>query len=201
MPKSSEFNRPPAVVLASTSRYRQTALERLGLRVECLAPGVDEESAKASRTDFAELAGHLAEAKARAVAQRRPDAVVIGGDQIAVLDGRRLDKPGDADNAARQLRALSGRTHELLTAVCVLQGAIVHRHLDITRLTMRELSAAEIERYLSADRPFDCAGSYKWEALGVALFEDIFTVDPTAVVGLPMLWLTKTLRELGIPLP
>lgn len=189
------------LVLASTSLYRRDLLARLRLPFSCEKPGVDEDAAKRSLRDPAAVVAELARQKARAVAVRRPDAIVIGSDQGACLDGTMLDKPGTAANAIAQLTALAGRTHELRTAV-----AIVHAHglvewTDVTRLTMRALAREEIERYVAAEQPLDCAGSYKIEGLGIALFERIESEDQTAIQGLPLLRLSAELRRLGLRVP
>ncbi len=189
------------LILGSTSPYRRALLERLGLPFECVPPGVDE-SAIAARGDAPRiLAERLAFEKAMAVADRFPDATVIGSDQMAVIDGQILGKPGGVSAACSQLALLSGRTHELITALCVIQNGRVIPHTDITRLTMRRLAAQEIQRYVQADQPVDCAGAYKIECLGVTLFERVESADPTAITGLPLMALTSILRELGYSIP
>ncbi|MGC1272703.1 MAG: Maf family protein [Planctomycetaceae bacterium] len=191
------------LILASTSPYRRALLDRLGIPFRCVAPDVDEDVVKCEIADPIELAERLAVAKAEAVADRFPDAVVIGSDQLAMLDGDILGKPGNADRAVDQLKRLAGRTHELITAVCVLRTSDASRriHIDRTRLTMRSLSRNEFARYVALDSPIDCAGSYKIESAGIALFERIETDDFTAITGLPMIALTTILREFGIELP
>jgi septum formation protein len=182
----------PRLVLASTSRYRRALLERLGLEFEQEAPGVDEERLKAVVDDPRELAERLARAKAAAVAERCPDAVVIGSDQVGALGDERLDQPGSPERAAAQLARLSGRTHELITAVCVRRGDDEWCHTDVARLTARALSSAEIERYVALDDPVDCAGSYK---------ERVECADHSAITGLPLIWVVGQLRNLGFALP
>lgn len=190
------------LILASTSRYRQAQLERLGLPFETAAPGVDEDAFKSVGLSPRELAERLAIAKTEAVAAREPTAVVIGGDQVPAIGGGFLDKPETRERAIAQLERLGGRTHELITAIAVAEGGRVrHRHTDVTRLTMRSLSLAEIERYLDADQPWDCAGAYRIEARGIALFERIESDDHTAIQGLPMIALCSILRESGFALP
>jgi septum formation protein len=191
----------PDLVLASTSPYRSALLARLGLPFRCEAPGVDESAAKTRLRDPLTIVAELALQKARAVAARHPDAVVIGSDQGACIDGDLLDKPGTAANAIAQLRRLRGRDHELLTAVAIVHGGRVTGFVDRTRLTMRRLADAEIERYVAADNPLDCAGSYKIEALGITLFEHIDCADWTAIQGLPLLRLCAELRQSGIAVP
>lgn len=191
---------PPRLILASTSPYRRALLERLGLPFECRRPGVDEDAEK-SRWSYTPtgLVTHLARAKALSVAE--PRATVIGSDQMVVLGTRILGKPGSLAGAMAQLSDLSGKTHELLTAVSVVQKGRVLQHLDAARLTMRSLNPEEIERYVHADQPIDCAGSYKLESRGIALFESIESADQSAIVGLPLIGLTTILRNLGFPIP
>lgn len=192
---------PPKLILASTSPYRMEQLRQIGLAAEAMAPGVNESTWKTRRWPVRTLACLLAEAKAKAVASRFPEAVVIGGDQIASLDGEPFDKPMTMENATAQLRRLSGRTHELATAVAVVNGEDVRVHLEPVLMTMRNLTDREIDDYLGADKPLDCAGCYRWEERGPLLFERVQTEDPTAILGLPMLWLTKMLREMGFRCP
>ncbi|MBL8750595.1 MAG: septum formation protein Maf [Planctomycetes bacterium] len=192
----------PDLVLASTSPYRRQLLERLRVPFTCEAPGVDEAQVKATIADPRAVVVELARRKALAVARRRPGAIVIGSDQGACLDGALLDKPGTAANAEAQLQRLQSRTHELLTAVAFAQdGRVVAEFVDTTRLTMRAFGADEIARYVAAESPLDCAGSYKIEALGIALFDRIECSDWTAIVGLPLLRLCAALRPLGVALP
>ncbi|MBL8728853.1 MAG: septum formation protein Maf [Planctomycetes bacterium] len=189
------------LVLASTSPYRRELLARLRLAFTCAPPGVDEGAVKRSGREPAAVVAELARQKATAVAARFPDAIVIGGDQCACLDGAVLDKPGTVAAAIAQLQRLSGRSHELHTAVAIVHPAGLVAWTDVTRLTMRPLSDAEIERYVTAERPLDCAGSYKIEALGIALFERIESADQSAIQGLPLLRLAAELRALGLSVP
>ena len=187
-----------ALVLASTSRYRAALLARLGLPFTQEAPGVDESPRPGEAPDA--LASRLALAKALAVAARHPASLAIGSDQVAVLDGALLGKPGSVEAAEGQLARASGRTVEFLTAVALADGE--HGHiasaLDRTRVRFRTLDPGEIRRYVAREQPLDCAGSFKSEALGVALFESIETRDPAALVGLPLIELCRMLREAGI---
>ena len=192
----------PKIILASTSKYRKALVERLGLSVECIAPGVDEEACKAEIPDPLALARHLALAKALAVAEKQPDAVVIGADQLATIDGLILGKPGTFENAVSQLETLAGRTHTLVTAMSIIgPGGEMQSHLDLSQLTMRPLTRPELEKYVERDQPIDCAGSYKLEAAGIALFERIQTEDHTAITGLPLVALVTILRSLGVAIP
>ena len=187
------------LVLASTSRYRAALLERLQIPFQSVAPDVNEAEVKDALGDPLEIAEQLAAAKAVSVAERFPDAIVIGSDQVATIDGRILDKPGGVEGAIEQLGFLSGRAHELITAVCVVRriDGEVRTHVDRTRLTMRPLSRGEIARYVALDVPLDCAGSYKIESAGIALFERIATEDFTAITGLPLMAVVRILREFG----
>ena len=194
--------KPPRIILASSSRYRKAQLESLGLAVDCIAPGVDESAVKSVIADPALAATALAKAKAEAVFRKNQDAVVIGADQIATIDDEILDKPGTTENAFHQLRRLAGRTHLLVTAVCVLGPAEQKvEFVDLTRLTMRKLSDEAIFRYIQHDNPLDCAGSYKIESAGIALFQKIETADHSAITGLPLLRLVDVLIDHGIEIP
>lgn len=190
----------PALVLGSTSRHRAALLQRLGLPFSRVAPQVDE-AALADETPAA-CAQRLARAKALEVASRHPGCVVIGSDQVADCAGRMLGKPGSVEAACRQLREFSARAVHFHTALCVVgpQGG-VGEALDATRVVFRQLDAAGIERYVAHDQPLDCAGSFRCEGLGIALFERIDSQDPTALIGLPLIALCALLRPLGYRLP
>jgi len=190
-----------ALVLASSSVHRRQLLERLGVPFECAPPGVDE--APLAGESPAALATRLAWAKALAVARERNDAIVIGSDQVALRGEQVLGKPGDAERCRAQLAASSGCELTFLTAVCVVAagGAQTFEHIDRTIVQMRVLDHAEIARYVAQDRPWDCAGGFKAESLGVALVSRIETVDPTALTGLPLIWLAGVLRDCGLSVP
>lgn len=187
------------LVLASTSPYRRELLARLRLDFEVARPEVDETPGPGEPPS--QLAARLAAAKAAAIAALRPGAWVIGSDQVADLDGRPLGKAGGREAAIDQLRAMSGRTVVFRTAVCVMRGSQSLAADDATAVRFRALSDAEIARYVDAEQPFDCAGSFKSEGLGIALFDAIETRDPTALVGLPLIATARLLREAGFPLP
>jgi septum formation protein len=190
----------PVVILASTSAYRASLLRRLLDGFEQASPGTDEDPLPGEAP--AARALRLAEAKARAVAVTRPDCVVIGSDQVADLDGSVLDKPGTVHAAHKQLSASSGREVVFHTAVCVIDaGGRASLHVDETRVHFRHLSTQDIERYVARERPLDCAGSFKCEGLGIALFERIVNDDPTALIGLPLIATCRLLRDAGIALP
>jgi len=187
---------PRCLILASTSRYRRELLSRLGLPFEAKAPGAPELAIPGELP--AVMAARLALAKARSI--DTPDALVIGSDQVASLDGRLLRKPGGHATALRQLEACQGRTVIFDTAVAIIDsrtGAALE-HVDRTEVRFAALETAALDRYVQREQPFDCAGSFKAEGLGVALFERIDSSDPTALIGLPLIWLAGALRELGV---
>jgi len=191
----------PELILASTSPYRRALLERLGVPFHCVAPSVDEEAFKDAGMPPRALAARLARLKAESVAEAEPGAVVVGSDQLVAFEGRVFGKPGDADRAVEQLVTLAGRSHELITSVSVVHPWGAFDHTDVTTLWMRPLTRNEIERYVAADRPFDCAGSYKLEERGIVLFEKIASDDHSAITGLPLIALTTILRGLGFSTP
>lgn len=190
----------PPLILASTSRHRRGLLERAGFVFDVVAPGVDEDALKDDRPGR-DLALMLAQAKARAVAATRPEAIVIGSDQVCMLGEERFDKGGSRSAAVEQLTALAGKTHELVTAVAVMHGGATHSHVEVSRLTMRPLTPAQIARYVDADDPIDCSGSYRLESRGITLFERIEASDHSAIVGLPMLTLVTLLQRFGVIIP
>jgi septum formation protein len=190
---------PPPLLLASTSRYRRALLERLALPFEIADPGVDE-SARAHEPP-PERAQRLARAKAEAIAARQPGAWVIGSDQVCAAGAQVLGKPGNAQRCAAQLAALSGGTASFFTACALVRGTRCHEHLDVTRVTFRALSAADIARYVEKDQPYDCAGGFKAEGLGIALFARLESEDPTGLIGLPLIWLAAALRTAGYRVP
>ena len=196
---SPPLQRP--LVLGSTSRYRRELLQRLNLAFDVAAPDVDEtpQHDEAPRA----LALRLALAKARAVAQQHPDAVVIGSDQVADLAGAPLGKPGNHERAVQQLRQMRGETVVFQTAVAVVCAATGFEQIDLApvEVKFRDLSDAEIERYLRAEQPYDCAGSAKSEGLGIALLDAIHSDDPTALIGLPLIRTCRMLRAAGLVLP
>ncbi|MFG3447147.1 Maf family protein [Stenotrophomonas sp. NPDC047960] len=187
------------LLLASTSRYRRELLERLGLPLETARPDVDESPfpGEAPRA----LAVRLAQAKAADVAARHPGRWVIGSDQVADLNGNPLGKPGDVSGAHAQLAAMSGQTVAFHTAICLIRDDRVLEACDLTEVRFRALGADEIARYVAAEQPLDCAGSFKCEGLGITLFEAIDNRDPTALIGLPLITLSDLLRQAGYTLP
>jgi septum formation protein len=196
-----DVSRPPRLILASTSRYRRELLGRFGIPFESHPPEVVE-SARAGELPM-DRARRLALEKAQAIAVRFPDALVIGSDQVAAAGDGVLDKPGDAVNTCAQLERLSGSSARFYTACAVLchEGRLHLAHLDTTQVRVRVLTRAEIERYVQREAPYDCAGGFKAEGLGISLFESIESADPTALIGLPLIWLAGALRSAGHLLP
>jgi len=192
--------------LASTSPYRRQLLARTGISFECLAPGVFETRLPGERG--LALVTRLAREKAAAVAMQRPAAWVIGSDQVAIWregkpDERLIGKPGSADNCLEQLRACSAETLSFVTGVTVMRDSDAARieFVDTTKVTFRALDDATIERYVARESPFDCAGSFKSEGLGITLCAAIESSDPTALIGLPLIRLCAILRDVGFQLP
>lgn len=189
------------LILASTSKYRRLLLERLGLEFACVSPNVNEDDFKQLGLAPQELAETLARKKAESVQNSHHNAVVIGGDQLVSFQGTILGKPGSHEGAIQQLEMMSGKRHELITSICAKGSTFEETHTDIAVLTFRSLTSEEIERYVSSDRPFDCAGSYKIEEHGITLFERIESEDHSAITGLPLIKLTSILRTIGYQVP
>lgn len=190
---------PRTLILGSTSRYRKELLSRLGIPFETDSPQVDETPQPGEAP--ADLARRLALAKAHEVAQRHPEAVVIGSDQVADLNGQPLGKPGTHERAVAQLRQMSGQTVIFQTALAVVCRATGFEEIDLApvRVVFRSLGDAEIEHYLRTEQPYDCAGSAKSEGLGIALLDRIDNDDPTALVGLPLIRTCRMIRAAGVP--
>ena len=191
----------PELILASTSPYRRLLLERLGIAFTVLAPQTAEDTLAGELPPDRAL--RLATAKAQAIASRRPDAVVIGSDQVAAIGSKVLDKPGDAVRSRAQLTAASGSSARFHTACAVIapEAGVRMVHIDTTTVFFRSLTDQEIERYVERERTFDCAGGFRAEGLGISLFESIESHDPTAIIGLPLIWLAGALRRAGFVLP
>lgn len=186
------------LILASTSPYRRELLQRLGIPFQCVAPGTDEQQHPQEQPET--YVARLAEAKARAVAAQH-SGLIIGSDQAAVLDSQIIGKPGHYERAFAQLRAASGKTVRFLTGLCVLntETAIHHTLVVPFDVVFRPLSDEQIEHYLKREQPYDCAGSFKSEGLGIALFERMQGDDPTALIGLPLISLCTLLNREGLP--
>ncbi len=191
----------PTIFLASSSPYRRGLLDRFLDTYETVAPDVDESNDEGLAPE--ELATYLARKKAEAVAINARDALVIGADQLAVLDDQVLGKPGDHQKAVEQLLAASGKAVTFLTAVCILDpiGRTRFEHTDKTTVRFRQFDRRLAEAYLRHDKPYDCAGSFKLEGAGYVLFDSVDTDDPTALIGLPMIWVADRLLQLGYLLP
>jgi septum formation protein len=191
----------PQLILASTSRYRRALLERLGVPFTALAPETPEDMAAGELPPDRAL--RLSIAKAQAIASRHPAAVVIGSDQVAAVGSKILEKPGDAARCRAQLTAASGSSARFHTgcALIGLQAGIRLVHIDTTTVCFRSLTQQEIERYIERERPLDCAGGFRVEGLGISLFESIESRDPTALIGLPLIWLAAALRRAGFLIP
>ena len=191
----------PPIVLASSSSYRRELLTRLQLPFTCHSPDIDEtpQANESAQT----LVQRLALSKARALAQHYPQHIIIGSDQVAVLDGKIIGKPLHAEGATQQLSAASGRSLVFLTGLAVIDTRTQVEHLDLVPFTVRfrTLNAAQIQRYIAAEQPFDCAGSFKSEGLGVSLFRATEGSDATSLVGLPLIRLCDMLNTCGIAVP
>ncbi len=197
MPASPETS----LVLASSSPYRRELLGRLRLDFKTHSPDIDESPLPAEAAPA--LALRLATAKAAAVASHYPESLIIGSDQVALSGSQLINKPGNHVAALAQLRAMSGRTITFYTALCLLNAKTGHRQTAVVpvAVTMRALGDAEIERYLAAETPYDCAGSARIEAFGITLVEKISGDDPNALIGLPLIELCRMLRHEGLALP
>jgi len=189
------------VILASSSPYRRLLLQRLGLPFETASPGIDESARPGEAPE--PLTARLAAEKARAIAERFPDAVVIGSDQVAAHGDRIIGKPGSAERARAQLATFSGQHIVFLTALsvqCLATGFRFDATVG-TDVVFRELTADEISRYVERDQPLDCAGAFKSEEGGPALLRSMSSSDPTAIIGLPLIALAGALRAAGFPVP
>ncbi len=191
----------PPLILASSSRYRRGLLDRFLDEYETVTPDVDESNKDG--LDPESLARHLARKKAEAVSANARHALIIGADQLAVLEDQVLGKPGNHQQAVEQLMAASGKAIRFLTAVCILDpvSRTRYEHTDTTTVRFRDYDRRLAESYLRHDEPYDCAGSFKLEGAGFVLFKSVDTDDPTALIGLPMIWVADRLLQLGYLLP
>ncbi|MFP4610186.1 MAG: Maf family protein [Thiohalophilus sp.] len=185
------------LVLASTSPFRKAILEKFGVPFETASPKVDE-TAQAGES-AGQLVRRLAEAKARAVAEQFPEALIIGSDQVAVIDNTILGKPGSHDRAIEQLRAASGQTVTFLTGLCLYNSRTDHVRCDVVpfKVHFRQLDDSQIENYLQKEQPYNCAGSFKSEGLGIVLFDKLEGDDPNTLIGLPLIRLISMLEQEG----
>ena len=196
-----EFHRTLGMklILASTSPYRKVILSRVGLSFTALAPQVNEEALKKTGPQKAqELCLYLAEKKAESLSAQYPNDVVLGSDQMAVLDGVKIDKPGTMEKAFAQLKTLSGQEHELLTAMAVYYKGQCAKEISVNKIRLRQLSDQDIQASLEKDQPMDCAGSYKIEKSGLWLIESLKTEDPSSIEGLSVITLYRLLEKLKI---
>jgi MAF protein len=189
------------LVLASTSPFRRALLEKLQIPFETLSPEVDE--TRHQNESPQALVTRLSEAKARAGAQAYPDALIIGSDQVAVCNEEVLGKPGNHEKACQQLAQLSGQRVDFLTGLCLFDSASGEARTDLVNyaVTFRKLTPGQIDRYLRAEQPYNCAGSFKSEALGISLFESMHGNDPNALIGLPLIRLVSWLNQVGMSVP
>lgn len=191
----------PALLLASSSPYRRELLARLGLPFDCASPQIDESPLPGESAEA--LCQRLAESKARALADDYPDHLIIGSDQVLLLDGEPVSKPGAHSAAAAQLRRCSGQRIRFSTAVCLFNSKTkrLQTAIEPFEVIFRQLDDAAIERYLRAEQPYDCAGSFKSEGLGISLFAALQGDDPNSLIGLPLIRLCNMLRTEGIQVP
>ncbi|HDX8378787.1 TPA: septum formation inhibitor Maf [Aeromonas salmonicida] len=192
---------PTQLILASTSRYRKTLLEKLGLPFECAAPEVDESTLPGESAEA--LVARLAYAKANAIANQRDQGLIIGSDQVCVCDGQILGKPGSVEKAVAQLMAARGRSITFYTGLCVLDAASGKAEQLVEPFTVhfRTLDETAIRRYVAAEMPLDCAGSFKCEGMGIVLFKGLEGRDPNSLIGLPLIGLIELLERHGLALP
>ena len=198
---SSPINasRHPEIILASGSRYRKQMLERLRLPFSVIPADIDESAEPGENAEV--LAARLSLTKAQVIANHHPQAIVIGADQVAECDGRLLGKPGTIETAVKQLQHCSGQTMVFHSGLALIGRGRTLQTVVPTEVRMRELSEAEIRRYVEQDRPLDCAGAMRSESLGITLTSAISSDDPTALIGMPLITISQLLRELGITLP
>ena len=192
-------SRDPVLILASTSTYRANLLDRLRIPFETSAPALDE--SRLPNEKFNIMAGRLSQVKAKAI--RHPNALIIGSDQVALVGDQQLHKPGSVNRAVEQLEMISGRTVEFYTGVSLWNTATDRCQTEVVqyKATLRALNRHEIEAYVAADSPLDCAGAFKWERLGISLMQAFEGADPTALEGLPLIALCNMLRNEGLALP
>ena len=190
-----------SIILASTSIYRKQQLERLNIHFSSLAPDVDEEMVKSKGLEHDRLSLELALLKARNISTTHKDSIVIGGDQVASFNGNILSKPKTKEKAFKQLKALSGNSHQLITSLAIIHKDHEYTHRCIANMQMRELSTEQIQRYIEIDEPLYSCGSYKLETLGISLFDRIECDDYTSIIGIPLMWTAKTLNALGVSVP
>jgi septum formation protein len=197
MGKNQSLIQPYPLILASTSTYRKALMDQLGFVFEAINPEVNEDQYKKLNYSPTDLALELSKLKAMAISKKRPEACVIGSDQVCHIEGEILGKPLSMERACEQLASMQGRAHELITAVTMIAPEEMLTFVNKTKLYMRPLTKQQIENYVNHDLPLDCAGSYKLESKGITLFEKIEMDDHTAIIGLPLIQLTNSLLKLG----
>ena len=191
----------PPIILASTSPYRAEQLQRLHVDFSQQAPDVDEAPLKETCIDHRTLSRELSLLKAKAISDKYPDAIVIGGDQVASFDGQILSKPKTEEKAVKQLQLLNAKAHQLITSLAIMYKGDTYLHTCVATMTMRKLTDEQIRRYIAADQPLHSCGSYKLETLGISLFESIDCEDYSSIIGIPLMWTAKTLTQLGVSVP
>ena len=189
------------IILASTSIYRKEQLERLNIAFTAESPQVDEHSLKSRNLSHTQLSRELSLMKARAVGKVNPEAIVIGGDQVASFEDQILSKPNTKEIAFKQLSMLNGKEHQLITSLAILSAGQEFVHTCVAKMKMRDLTSAQIHRYIDIDLPLKSCGSYRLEALGISLFEKIDCEDYSSIIGIPLMWTATKLSELGISVP
>ena len=189
------------IILASASIYRKEQLARLAINFETAVPNVDEDVLKAKGLGHEQLSRELALLKARDISEKNTNAIVIGGDQVASFGGAVLSKPKTKEKAIEQLSRLAGNNHELITSLAIVADGQEYLHTSVAKMQMRELSEAQIKRYIDIDEPLYSCGSYRLEALGIALFEKIDCDDYTSIIGIPLMWTARQLSRLGVAIP
>lgn len=200
MGKNQSLDYPYPLILASSSKYRAKLLEQLDLNFISMNPGVDEEKIKKLESCPEKIASKLSLFKAQAIQSKRPEACIIGSDQVCSMDGEIFSKPETKERATEQISRLQGKMHELITAVAIVHPKGCEMIVNRTKLFMRPLTLKQIHSYINADLPMDCAGSYKLESKGIKLFSKIEMTDHTAIIGLPLIELTTHLIKLGYSL-
>ncbi len=192
------------IILASTSKYRAQLIEKLGLPFECVKPLVDEEIIKslllAENASPIEVAETLSKEKGTSIQSLYPNDVIVSGDQLVNFHGKILGKPGSKEKAIEQLLSMNNQAHELVTSTTLIAAGKVHHNNNITKMKMKNLTEAEIRAYVELDNPIDCAGSIKIESYGITLFEKVESSDFSAIQGLPLIWISNTLKGLGYEL-
>lgn len=189
------------ILLASTSPYRKEQLKNFGLEFRAIAPKIDEESFKSSKLNPKKLCEFLAEKKAESLVASHPSDLIIGADQLVNLNGKILGKPKSREKAIVMLRQMSGKTHQLITALCICYKGKTYHATVVAKIKMRKLSRSDILQYIYRDNPLDCAGSYKFEMSGLSLVKRMSVSDPSSLTGLPLISLTHLLLKIGEPVP